>query len=59
MFDCIEKINYYNENEQERERIAFNGMQRVLNNYTQIQVVDKLIKEYESFNNRGSGSVGE
>ena len=49
MFDCIEKINYYNENEQERERIAFNGMQRVLNNYTQIQVVDKLINEYETY----------
>jgi glycosyltransferase involved in cell wall biosynthesis len=58
MFDCIEKINYYNENEQERERIAFNGMQKVLNNYTQIQVVDKLIKEHESFNNRSSGFVG-
>jgi glycosyltransferase involved in cell wall biosynthesis len=49
MFDCIEKINYYNENEQERERIAFNGMQKVLNNYTQIQVVDKLINEYETY----------
>jgi len=48
MFDCIEKINYYNENEQERERIAFNGMQKVINNYTQIQVVDKLIKEYDN-----------
>ena len=47
MFDCIEKMNYYNENEEERERIAFNGMQRVLNNYTQIQLVDKLINEYE------------
>jgi len=51
MFDCIEKINYYNENEQERERIAFNGMQKVLNNYTQIQVVDKLIEEYETYRN--------
>ena len=59
MFDCIEKINYYNENEQERERIAFNGMQKVLNNYTQIQVVDKLINEYESFNNRSSRTTGE
>ena len=58
MFDCIEKINYYNENQFERERIAFNGMQKVLNNYTQIQVVDKLIKKYESFNNRSSGSIG-
>lgn len=46
MFECIEKINYYVENEDERERIAFNGMQRVLNNYTQIQVVDKLIEKY-------------
>lgn len=47
MFDCIEKMNYYNENEEERERIAHNGMMKVLHNYTQIQVVDKLIAEYE------------
>jgi hypothetical protein len=47
MFDCIEKINYYNEHEEERERIAHNGMKKVLENYTQIQVVDKLIKKYE------------
>jgi len=49
MFDCIEKINYYTENEEERERIAYNGMAKVINNYTQIQVVDKLIKEYETY----------
>ena len=49
MFDCIEKINYYNENQFERERIAFNGMQKVINNYTQIQVVDKLIEKYKSW----------
>jgi len=47
MFDCIEKMNYYNENEAERERIAHNGMIKVLHNYTQIQVVDKLIAAYE------------
>jgi hypothetical protein len=47
MFDCIEKINYYTENEEERERIAHNGMIKVLHNYTQIQVVDKLIAAYE------------
>lgn len=47
MFDCIEKMNFYNENEEERERIAHNGMMKVLHNYTQIQVVDKLIAEYE------------
>ena len=47
MFDCIEKINYYNEHEEEREQIANNGMKKVINNYTQIQVVDKLIKKYD------------
>lgn len=47
MFDCIEKINYYAENEEERERIAHNGMMKVLHSYTQIQVVDKLIAVYE------------
>ena len=49
MFDCIEKMNYYNENEEERERIAHNGMMKVLHNYTQIQVVDKLIEEFNKF----------
>jgi hypothetical protein len=58
MFDCIEKINYYAENEEEREKIAHNGMIKVLHNYTQIQVVDKLIKEYENFNNRSSRTIG-
>ncbi len=51
MFDCIEKMNYYNENEEERERIAHNGMMKVLHNYTQIQVVDKLIKAYKQWIN--------
>jgi glycosyltransferase involved in cell wall biosynthesis len=49
MFDCIEKINYYTENEEERERIAHNGMMKVLHNYTQIQIVNKLIEKYENF----------
>ena len=49
MMDCIEKINYYVENEEERERIAHNGMMKVLHNYTQIQIVDKLIKVYETY----------
>jgi hypothetical protein len=48
MFDCIEKMNYYNENEEERERIAHNGMIKVLHNYTQIQVVDKLIEKWKN-----------
>jgi len=49
MMDCIEKINYYADNEEERERIAHNGMIKVLHNYTQIQVVNKLIKAYETY----------
>jgi hypothetical protein len=49
MFDCIEKMNYYNENEEERERIAYNGMAKVIANYTQIQVVDKLIEKWKSY----------
>jgi glycosyltransferase involved in cell wall biosynthesis len=47
MEDCIEKINYYNEFEEERERIAHNGMEKVLNNFTQIQVVNKLIEKWK------------
>jgi len=49
MFDCIEKMNYYNENEEERERIAYNGMVKVIANHTQIQRVDKLIEKYNKF----------
>ena len=49
MFDCIEKMNYYNENEEEREKIAHNGMMKVLHNYTQIQVVDKLIEKWKNY----------
>jgi hypothetical protein len=49
MFDCIEKMNYYNENEEERERIAHNGMMKVLHNYTQIQIVDTLIEKYNQW----------
>jgi len=48
MFDCIEKMNYYNENEEEREQIAHNGMMKVLHNYTQVQVVDKLIEKWKN-----------
>jgi hypothetical protein len=49
MLDCIEKINYYNENRDELNRIALNGMNKVLNNHTQIQRVDKLITEFNNF----------
>jgi len=50
MFDCIEKMNYYNENEEERERIAYNGMAKVIANHTQIQRVDRLIEKYKMYN---------
>lgn len=43
MHDCVEKINYYHENTVERERIAKNGFNKVINFYTQKQVVDKLL----------------
>jgi hypothetical protein len=49
MFDCIEKLNYYNENESKREKIAYNGMNKVLKNHTQIQRVDKLIEKFDNF----------
>jgi hypothetical protein len=45
--DCIEKLNYYAENHEERERIALNGYNKVMNNFTQVQVVDKLLKATE------------
>jgi glycosyltransferase involved in cell wall biosynthesis len=48
MLDCIEKINYYNENRDELNRIASNGMNKVLNNYTQIQVVNKIIEKWKN-----------
>lgn len=47
--DCINKINYYSENIKEREIIAKNGYNKVLNNYTQTQVVNKLIKQWRNY----------
>jgi hypothetical protein len=47
--DCINKINYYGENAEERELIAKQGREKILNNYTQIQVVDKLINTWEKW----------
>ena len=49
MFDCIEKMNYYNENDEERERIAYNGMAKVIANHSQIQRVDKLIEKWKNY----------
>lgn len=49
MVDCINKINYYAEHHEERETIAQSGYNKVLNNHTQIQVVNKLIKQWENY----------
>jgi len=42
--DCIEKLSYYAENHEERERIALNGYNKVMNNFTQVQVVGRLLE---------------
>lgn len=42
--DCINKLNYYQENSEERERIAKNGYNKVLENHTQKQRVEFIIK---------------
>ena len=47
--DCINKLNYYLLNEDERERIAENGYKKVLTYHTQKQRVDYIIKKYEEF----------
>jgi hypothetical protein len=41
--DCYEKINYYNNNELERLRIANNGYKKVLQNHTIDKRVEKLL----------------
>lgn len=47
--DFAEKITYYYEHEDERNKIAQAGYDKVLNNYTQKQVVDKLIHQWTSY----------
>ena len=51
IFDCVEKMNYYRENEEERERIANNGFKKVLENHTQKQRVDFVIQKFEEWKN--------
>lgn len=48
--DCINKLNYYQENSEERERIAKNGYNKVLENHTQKQRVEFIIKKYKEYN---------
>ena len=51
IYDCISKINYYlsSEGESERERIAQNGYNKVINSHTQIQRVDAIIEKYNQW----------
>lgn len=49
--ECISKINYYlsEEAKSERERVALNGYNKVINNHTQIQRVDIILKKFKEY----------
>lgn len=51
MVDCITKMNKYNEDDVERNRIAENGYKKVLENHTQKQRVEFVIKKYKEWKN--------
>jgi len=51
MVDCITKMNKYNEDDIERNRIAENGYKKVLENHTQKQRVEFLIEKYNEWKN--------
>jgi glycosyl transferase family 1 len=42
--DCIDKIKYYASNDEERERIALNGYNKVMANHTVKNRVDQLLQ---------------
>jgi spore maturation protein CgeB len=52
--DCVNKINYYTENSEERERIAKNGYEICLENHTEKQRVDFIIKKWNEWKNSQS-----
>ena len=45
--DCIEKLLYYCKNDEERERIAKNGREKVLANHTTAHRVDFIIAMWQ------------
>ena len=47
--ELAQKISYYEENKEERSKIASNGRQKVLKNHTQIQWVDKIIEKWKNY----------
>jgi len=49
--DCIDKIIYYANNDNERLKIAENGYNKVLNGHTQVQRVDFIIEQWKNFKN--------
>ena len=49
--DCINKINYYQENTEERKRISKNGYNKVMENHTQVQRVEFIIEKYNEWKN--------
>lgn len=51
MIDCVTKINKYNEDKLERNRISQNGYQKVLDNHTQKQRVEFIIEKYKEWKN--------
>jgi glycosyltransferase involved in cell wall biosynthesis len=51
MIDCIEKMNQYAEDDIERNRIAKNGYDKVLENHTQKQRVEFIIEKYNEWKN--------
>ena len=51
MIDCITKMNKYSEDDTERNRIAKNGYDKVLENHTQKQRVEFIIEKYNEWKN--------
>jgi len=47
--DFADKINYYAEHSEEREAIAKSGMNKVLKHFTQVNVVNQIIEQWENF----------
>lgn len=54
--DCIDKIIYYANHNQERLEIAESGYQKVLSGHTQIQRVDFIIEQWKKFKNKQNES---
>ena len=49
IIDCIYKMNHYSGNDAEREKIAVNGYNKVMDNHTQKQRVEFIINKYKEW----------